>query len=110
MVTIMGQERYLSNITFPYFKQMIARVEVYSQKVRCNLKLIEKIINIQRRVLILDDKFVQLMVIHHTLREPSFFLTNNPGVPHGETLGLIKPLSRRSFYYFLCSFNFVCVI
>ena len=38
----------------------------------------------------------------HILREPSFFFTNNTGAPHGEILGLMKPLSRRSFN---CSFN-----
>ncbi|KAK4737051.1 hypothetical protein R3W88_000748 [Solanum pinnatisectum] len=34
--------------------------------------------------------------------EPSFFFTNNTGVPHAKILGLMKPLSRRSFNY---SFN-----
>ena len=38
----------------------------------------------------------------HILREPSFFFTNNTGAPHGEILGLMKPLSTRSFN---CSFN-----
>ncbi|KAK4737145.1 hypothetical protein R3W88_000842 [Solanum pinnatisectum] len=38
----------------------------------------------------------------HILRELSFFFTNNTGAPHGEILGLMKPLSRRSFN---CSFN-----
>ncbi|KAK4726980.1 hypothetical protein R3W88_031897 [Solanum pinnatisectum] len=33
----------------------------------------------------------------HILREPSFFFTNNTSVPHGKILGLMKPLSRRSF-------------
>ncbi|KAK4708663.1 hypothetical protein R3W88_029588 [Solanum pinnatisectum] len=37
-----------------------------------------------------------------TLKEPFFFFTNNTGAPHGEILGLMKPLSKRSFN---CSFN-----
>ena len=40
----------------------------------------------------------------HIMREPSFFLTNNTGAPHGEILGLMKPLYTRSFN---CSFNSV---
>ena len=33
----------------------------------------------------------------HILMLPSFFLTNKAGEPHVETLGWIKPLSRRSW-------------
>ncbi|PHT48617.1 hypothetical protein CQW23_12825 [Capsicum baccatum] len=40
----------------------------------------------------------------HILREPSFLCTNRTGVPHGETLGLMNPLSRRYLNY---SFNFL---
>src|SRR5579862_8105877 len=38
----------------------------------------------------------------HILMEPSFFLTNNTGAPHGDTLGLTKPLSNNSCN---CVFN-----
>ena len=41
------------------------------------------------------------------LREPSFFFTNSTGAPHGEILGWMKPLSRRSFNR---SFNFLSSI
>ena len=39
----------------------------------------------------------------HIHREPSFFRTKSTGAPQRETLGPIKPLSRRSAGY---SFNF----
>ena len=32
----------------------------------------------------------------HILRDPSFFLTNKTRAPHGEILGLMKPLSSKS--------------
>nr|GFC62773.1 hypothetical protein [Tanacetum cinerariifolium] len=32
----------------------------------------------------------------HILNDPSFFLTNKTGAPHGEELGLMKPFSESS--------------
>nr|GFC75573.1 hypothetical protein [Tanacetum cinerariifolium] len=37
--------------------------------------------------------------------EPSFFLTNNTGAPHGDELGRIKPFSDSSFSCSDNSFN-----
>ena len=39
----------------------------------------------------------------HILQEPSFFLTNTIGDPHGDVLGLMNPLSSNSCTYFLIS-------
>ena len=41
---------------------------------------------------------------------PSFFFTNNIGVPQGDTLGWMKPLSTRSCNYVFNSFSLVGVI
>ncbi|KAF3619113.1 hypothetical protein FXO38_33072 [Capsicum annuum] len=41
----------------------------------------------------------------HILREPSFLRMNKTGAPHGDTLGLINPLSRRFFNYFFNSLS-----
>ena len=34
----------------------------------------------------------------HILRDPSFLFTNKTGVPQGEILGLIKPLSSNLLF------------
>ncbi|KAJ0715028.1 hypothetical protein HanPI659440_Chr13g0496361 [Helianthus annuus] len=36
---------------------------------------------------------------------PSFFLTNNTGAPQGDTLGLMNPLSSRSWIWDINSCN-----
>ena len=41
----------------------------------------------------------------HICNVPSFLRTNRIGAPHGETLGLIKPLSKRSL-----SFSYVTLL
>ena len=68
------------------------------------LKLVKQVINPGDGILILDCDLVQLSIVNEILRELSFFFTNNTGAPHGEILGLMKPLSRRSFKYF---FNYL---
>ncbi|KAJ0615098.1 hypothetical protein HanIR_Chr02g0070121 [Helianthus annuus] len=39
----------------------------------------------------------------HIRIDPSFFLTNNTGAPHGDELGCIKPFSSRSSNCFFSS-------
>ncbi|KAK4737181.1 hypothetical protein R3W88_000878 [Solanum pinnatisectum] len=68
-----------------------------------SIKVAGALVSYFRNVTISDS---ELMITRsesmHILREPSFFFLNNTGAPHGEILGLMKPLSRRSFN---CSFN-----
>ena len=46
----------------------------------------------------------------HIFIVPSFFFTNKTGAPHGELLGLIKPLSSNSCNCYFNSFNSVGAI
>lgn len=46
----------------------------------------------------------------HNLIDPSFFLTKNMGAPHGDTFGMINPLSSSSHNCFLSSFNSIVSI
>jgi hypothetical protein len=41
----------------------------------------------------------------HILIDPSFFVTNNIGAPHGNILWRIKPLSKSSWSYSFSYFN-----
>ena len=63
------------------------------------LKLVKQVINLENRVLVLDYDLVQLPKVNG--EKSFFFFMNNIGAPHEEILGLMNPLSRRSF---TCSF------
>ena len=71
------------------------------------LKLVKQVINPGDGILILDCDLVELSIVNAHSERTIFLLTNNTGAPHGEILGLIKPLSRR---YFNCSFNFLSYV
>ena len=101
----MDPESCLKNIRFPYSKLMVALFEVYIRETSSTVKLIENFINSRKRILILDGKFVQLMVIYTHPKGTIILTQKKVGVPSGETLYRIKPFSRRSFNCSSSSFN-----
>lgn len=70
----------------PLLPIKVALSEVYLRKTRITLKLIDKIINSQKRVLIFYGNLVQLIVIYTHPKEPSLFLTNKIGAPQSDIL------------------------
>ncbi|KAK4731717.1 hypothetical protein R3W88_024705 [Solanum pinnatisectum] len=64
IMTITSLECCLRDIIFSYSQLMIARSKVYLTKASGTLKLIEKIINSQKRILILYSDLVQLAVVN----------------------------------------------
>ncbi|KAK4729331.1 hypothetical protein R3W88_022319 [Solanum pinnatisectum] len=64
IMTISGPKSCIRDVTLSYSQLMIARSEIYLRKTSGTLKLIEEIINSQKRILILDSNLVQLTVIY----------------------------------------------
>ncbi|KAF3643598.1 hypothetical protein T459_27589 [Capsicum annuum] len=81
---------------------MIAGSEAYLREITDTLKLVEQVIDSREWIFILIGDFVQLMIINTHYKGTVFLSMKRTGVPHRETLGLMNPLSRRSFNY---SFN-----
>ncbi|KAK4731637.1 hypothetical protein R3W88_024625 [Solanum pinnatisectum] len=64
IMTIMGPEYCLWNITLSYLELMIDQFEVYLRKASGTLKLIQNIISSNKWILILDSDLVDLTVIN----------------------------------------------
>ena len=66
------------------------------------LKFVRQLINCGDGILILDCDLVQLSIVNEHSERIIFLPYEKNDSPHGEILGLMKPLSRRSFNF---SFN-----
>ena len=58
------------------------------------LKLVKQVINPGDRILILDCVLVQLSIVNENFERTIILLNKYPGTPHGEILGLMKPLTK----------------
>jgi hypothetical protein len=67
------------------------------RKDSCTDKLIKENVNVGQWILVLDDDGIQRPMSAHSLKDWSFFFTNNAAQPQGEELGRMYPLSNSSF-------------
>ena len=98
-------KRYLRDIYLPDPQLMVTSAKVYLGLDSRSSQLIKQIVNPRQWLPILDRKPVQLPVIHAHTRVLSFFFANRTGVPHGEVLGLMNPLSSSLCSWTLSSCN-----
>ena len=101
-MTIPSFEGYSRNVTISDFELMITRSEVYLCEMTSTLKLAKQFISPGDGIIILDCHLVHFSIVNAHSERTIFFFTNNTSAPYGEILGLMKPLSRRSFN---CFFN-----
>ena len=100
----------LRDICLSNSQPMVTSAEIYLGVDSCPSQLIKQIINSRKRVPILDSSPIQSLLVIHSRRVLSFFLTNKTEAPQGEVLGLIKPLSNNSYTWTLSSCNTVGTI
>ena len=91
------------NIDTPHLKLVITWPQVIFWKVTRSLELIKPIINPRSGYLFFIVTLFNCRYWIHIWRE--FFFTNSTGAPHGDILGLIKPLSTKSLSWGFNSFN-----
>ncbi|PHT51525.1 hypothetical protein CQW23_05987 [Capsicum baccatum] len=84
----------------------IAEPEVYLREVDGTLNLVKQVIDYGRRALVLGSDLIELTIINAYFEKTIFLCTNKTGAPHRDTLGLINPLSKRSFNYSFNSLSF----
>ena len=53
------------------------------------------LVNLRERILVVNSDFIELVVINVHPKGPIILLTNKTRTPHGEILGLRKPLSSK---------------
>ena len=98
-MTIASSEGCFRNITISDFKLMMTRSKVYLGEMASILKLVKQVINPGDGILILDCDLVQLSIVNEHSERIIFLPYEKNDSPHGEILGLMKPLSRRYFNF-----------
>lgn len=96
VMTIMSPKLYLLHILLPDSHLVVTRPQINLGDPRCNLQLVEKIINPKERVTILHCQLVQLTVIYAPTMRSTFFFTNIICAPQGKLLGQINCLPNSS--------------
>lgn len=75
---------------------VILKPQIYLIEDHCILQLVKQIINLKKRVLVLDNHLVELAIVNTHSQNPSLFFTNRTGGPHCGILGQMNALLNKS--------------